>query len=69
MNNLQRKLKDEERIRTAVANGETAEQSSRDGAEEDLPIKVRDTATGKVLRGEDAPRPHEVDAWLEANPG
>ncbi|CAB3409909.1 unnamed protein product [Caenorhabditis bovis] len=30
---------------------------------------VRDVSTGKILTGEDAPKPEELDVWLETHPG
>lgn len=35
----------------------------------DLPVKVIQTETGKVLQGTDAPKSSQLEAWLEMNPG
>jgi hypothetical protein len=35
----------------------------------DVRLNVIDTATGKILSGEDAPLASQLDAWLEMNPG
>ncbi|KAL0979957.1 hypothetical protein UPYG_G00192090 [Umbra pygmaea] len=35
----------------------------------ELPVKVIQTETGKVLQGVDAPKSSQLDAWLEMNPG
>ena len=35
----------------------------------DVRIHVKETSTGKILRGEDAPLASELEAWLEKNPG
>ena len=36
---------------------------------EDKHVSVIETATGKVLSGEEAPLASQLDAWMEANPG
>ena len=35
----------------------------------DVRIHVKETATGKILRGDEAPLASELEAWLEKNPG
>uniref|UniRef100_A0A8C2GQ25 SWI/SNF related, matrix associated, actin dependent regulator of chromatin, subfamily a, member 2 n=1 Tax=Cyprinus carpio TaxID=7962 RepID=A0A8C2GQ25_CYPCA len=35
----------------------------------ELPVKVIQTETGKVLQGTDAPKSSQLEAWLEMNPG
>uniref|UniRef100_A0A673XTM6 SWI/SNF related BAF chromatin remodeling complex subunit ATPase 2 n=1 Tax=Salmo trutta TaxID=8032 RepID=A0A673XTM6_SALTR len=35
----------------------------------ELPVKVIQTETGKVLQGLDAPKSSQLEAWLEMNPG
>lgn len=35
----------------------------------DLHVAVVETATGKELRGEEAPLASQLNSWLEANPG
>lgn len=41
-----------------------------DGSQDsDKPVSVIETATGKVLTGEDAPILSQLQAWLECHPG
>jgi len=35
----------------------------------DVRLNVVETATGKILSGEEAPLASQLDAWLEMNPG
>jgi len=35
----------------------------------DVRLNVIETATGKILTGEEAPLASQLDAWLEMNPG
>ena len=35
----------------------------------DVRLNVIETATGRILSGEDAPLSSQLDAWLEMNPG
>jgi SWI/SNF-related matrix-associated actin-dependent regulator of chromatin subfamily A protein 2/4 len=35
----------------------------------ELRVRVRDTTSGKILKGENAPLASELEAWLEKNPG
>ena len=35
----------------------------------DVRIHVKETSTGKILRGDEAPLASELEAWLEKNPG
>jgi len=35
----------------------------------DVRLNVIETATGKILSGEEAPLASQLDAWLEMNPG
>ena len=35
----------------------------------DVRLNVIETATGKLLTGEEAPLASQLDAWLEMNPG
>lgn len=35
----------------------------------DLRVSVMETATGKVLTGDEAPLASEVESWLETHPG
>ncbi|XP_011614241.1 probable global transcription activator SNF2L2 [Takifugu rubripes] len=46
--------------------GEPMDESSQMS---DLPVKVIQTETGKVLQGTDAPKSSQLEAWLEMNPG
>ncbi|PIO65279.1 protein, SNF2 family [Teladorsagia circumcincta] len=32
-------------------------------------VHVRDTSTGKILQGDEAPKPDELEVWLETHPG
>ncbi|KAK9522138.1 hypothetical protein VZT92_018623 [Zoarces viviparus] len=46
--------------------GEFIDESSQMS---ELPVKVIQTETGKVLQGTDAPKSSQLEAWLEMNPG
>ncbi|XP_038154216.1 probable global transcription activator SNF2L2 isoform X2 [Cyprinodon tularosa] len=46
--------------------GEPMDESSQMS---ELPVKVIQTSTGKVLQGTDAPTSGQLEAWLEMNPG
>ncbi|KAK5932038.1 hypothetical protein CgunFtcFv8_003774 [Champsocephalus gunnari] len=46
--------------------GEPLDESSQTS---ELPVKVIQTETGKVLQGTDAPKSGQLEAWLEMNPG
>ncbi|KAK1892270.1 putative global transcription activator SNF2L2 [Dissostichus eleginoides] len=46
--------------------GEPMDDSSQTS---ELPVKVIQTETGKVLQGTDAPKSGQLEAWLEMNPG
>jgi len=35
----------------------------------DVRLNVIETASGKILTGEEAPLASQLDAWLEMNPG
>lgn len=35
----------------------------------DLPVKVREVATGRILSATEAPKASQMDAWLETHPG
>ncbi len=68
--------KEEEEKRQAVAKlraemGLPAEEASNlsSGDVEDLRLKVREVATGHILHGDEAPKPSQLDAWLETHPG
>ena len=65
-------LQREEKQRQAeIAHAHGADQASKDdeGSQGELTVHVREVTTGKVLRGPDAPKAEEVDAWLETHPG
>ncbi len=47
-------------------NSEEVDESSQNS---DIPVKVREVGTGKILHGELAPRASQLDAWLETRPG
>ena len=38
-------------------------------AEGEQHVSVIETATGKVISGEEAPLSSQLEAWMEANPG
>ncbi|KAM4577577.1 putative global transcription activator SNF2L2 isoform 2-T4 [Odontesthes bonariensis] len=46
--------------------GEPMDESSQMS---ELPVKLIQTETGKVLQGTDAPKSSQLEAWLEMNPG
>ncbi|XP_062307155.1 probable global transcription activator SNF2L2 isoform X1 [Osmerus eperlanus] len=46
--------------------GEPMDESSQMS---ELPVKVIQTETGRVLQGTDAPKSSQLEAWLEMNPG
>merc|ERR1712008_539463 len=46
-----------------------AEMALNDESMAELRVRVRDTTSGKILKGENAPLASELEAWLEANPG
>ncbi|XP_046871653.1 probable global transcription activator SNF2L2 isoform X2 [Hypomesus transpacificus] len=46
--------------------GEPMDESSQMS---ELPVKVIQTETGRVLQGADAPKSSQLEAWLEMNPG
>uniref|UniRef100_A0AAX7VPT1 SWI/SNF related, matrix associated, actin dependent regulator of chromatin, subfamily a, member 2 n=1 Tax=Astatotilapia calliptera TaxID=8154 RepID=A0AAX7VPT1_ASTCA len=46
--------------------GEPMDESSQMS---ELPVKVIQTETGKVLQGTEAPKSSQLEAWLEMNPG
>lgn len=35
----------------------------------DIPVKVREVSTGKILSDADAPKSSQLESWLEMNPG
>uniref|UniRef100_A0A914EBK5 Uncharacterized protein n=1 Tax=Acrobeloides nanus TaxID=290746 RepID=A0A914EBK5_9BILA len=37
--------------------------------EGEIHVIVRNTTTGEIIKGEEAPKADEIDAWLEAHPG
>ncbi|XP_053510010.1 probable global transcription activator SNF2L2 isoform X1 [Ictalurus furcatus] len=51
---------------TIGPDGEPIDESSQMS---ELPVKVIQTQTGKVLQGTDAPKSSQLEAWLEMNPG
>ncbi|KAI1900375.1 hypothetical protein AGOR_G00049310 [Albula goreensis] len=51
---------------TIGPDGEPIDESSQMS---ELPVKVIQTETGKVLQGTDAPKSSQLEAWLEMNPG
>ncbi|RVE67810.1 hypothetical protein OJAV_G00085560 [Oryzias javanicus] len=57
---------DGEGTSTFGLDGEPIDESSQMS---ELPVKVIQTETGKVLQGTDAPKSSQLEAWLEMNPG
>uniref|UniRef100_A0A8C5GX34 Probable global transcription activator SNF2L2 n=1 Tax=Gouania willdenowi TaxID=441366 RepID=A0A8C5GX34_GOUWI len=57
---------DGEGTSTIGPDGEPMDESSQMS---ELPVKVIQTETGKVLQGTDAPKSSQLEAWLEMNPG
>ncbi|VDO29581.1 unnamed protein product [Haemonchus placei] len=54
--NTEKKKKREERKMSKMEEGEAR-------------VHVRDTSTGKILQGDEAPKPDELEVWLETHPG
>merc|ERR1712223_265171 len=46
-----------------------AEMAMNEDSMTEQRVYVKEVATGKILRGEDAPLASELEAWLEKNPG
>ncbi|ULT95326.1 hypothetical protein L3Y34_004211 [Caenorhabditis briggsae] len=44
------------------------EDRQRDQLDEEVHVHVRERSTGKILTGTDAPKPEEVEYWLETHP-
>lgn len=61
----EKKRKRDERKEAKLA---VLKQQAGDG-EESLHITVRNSASGEVLKGEEAPKAEELEEWLERNPG
>ncbi|XP_051525599.1 probable global transcription activator SNF2L2 isoform X2 [Myxocyprinus asiaticus] len=57
---------DDEAMVAIGPDGEPIDESSQMS---ELPVKVIQTETGKVLQGTDAPKSSQLEAWLEMNPG
>ncbi|XP_046697235.1 probable global transcription activator SNF2L2 isoform X1 [Silurus meridionalis] len=55
-----------EGLGTIGPDGEPIDESSQMS---ELPVKVIQTETGRVLQGTDAPKSSQLEAWLEMNPG
>ncbi|KAK6058327.1 protein, SNF2 family [Cooperia oncophora] len=54
--NVEKKKKREEKKMSKMEEGEAR-------------VHVRDTSTGKILQGDEAPKPDELEVWLETHPG
>ncbi|XP_048098670.1 probable global transcription activator SNF2L2 isoform X2 [Alosa alosa] len=63
---LQKLEGDAEGLGAIGPDGEPMDESSQMS---ELPVKVIQTETGKVLQGTDAPKSSQLEAWLEMNPG
>uniref|UniRef100_A0A8C9VWG3 SWI/SNF related BAF chromatin remodeling complex subunit ATPase 2 n=1 Tax=Scleropages formosus TaxID=113540 RepID=A0A8C9VWG3_SCLFO len=61
-----RKKKNPDGLGAIGPDGEPMDESSQMS---ELPVKVIQTETGKVLQGTDAPKSSQLEAWLEMNPG
>uniref|UniRef100_A0AAR2K870 SWI/SNF related, matrix associated, actin dependent regulator of chromatin, subfamily a, member 2 n=1 Tax=Pygocentrus nattereri TaxID=42514 RepID=A0AAR2K870_PYGNA len=61
-----KKKVDAEGLGVIGPDGEPIDESSQMS---ELPVKVIQTETGKVLQGTDAPKSSQLEAWLEMNPG
>ncbi|XP_061836394.1 probable global transcription activator SNF2L2 isoform X2 [Nerophis lumbriciformis] len=69
-----RKKKKKKRVDGDVGEGTSAigpdgEPMDESSQMSELPVKVIQTETGKVLQGTDAPKSSQLEAWLEMNPG
>uniref|UniRef100_A0A8C7NPD2 SWI/SNF related BAF chromatin remodeling complex subunit ATPase 2 n=1 Tax=Oncorhynchus mykiss TaxID=8022 RepID=A0A8C7NPD2_ONCMY len=64
--NMKKKKKNGEGMSGIGPDGEPIDESSQMS---ELPVKVIQTETGKVLQGLDAPKSSQLEAWLEMNPG
>uniref|UniRef100_A0A673XTW3 SWI/SNF related BAF chromatin remodeling complex subunit ATPase 2 n=1 Tax=Salmo trutta TaxID=8032 RepID=A0A673XTW3_SALTR len=64
--NMKKKKKNGEGMSGIGPDGEPMDESSQMS---ELPVKVIQTETGKVLQGLDAPKSSQLEAWLEMNPG
>ena len=42
-----------------------AEMTMNEDSMQELRVRVRDTSSGKILKGENAPLASELEAWLE----
>ena len=42
-----------------------AEMAMNEDSMQELRVRVRDTSSGKILKGENAPLASELEAWLE----
>uniref|UniRef100_A0A8C7D6D5 SWI/SNF related BAF chromatin remodeling complex subunit ATPase 2 n=1 Tax=Oncorhynchus kisutch TaxID=8019 RepID=A0A8C7D6D5_ONCKI len=65
-NMKKKKKKNGEGMSGIGPDGEPMDESSQMS---ELPVKVIQTETGKVLQGLDAPKSSQLEAWLEMNPG
>ncbi|KAL4623261.1 putative global transcription activator SNF2L2 isoform X8 [Arapaima gigas] len=64
-----KKKKVEENLDGIGAIGPDGEPMDESSQMSELPVKVIQTETGKVLQGTDAPKSSQLEAWLEMNPG
>uniref|UniRef100_A0A8C7F649 SWI/SNF related BAF chromatin remodeling complex subunit ATPase 2 n=1 Tax=Oncorhynchus kisutch TaxID=8019 RepID=A0A8C7F649_ONCKI len=74
--NMKKKKKKKQKKKNIDESGEGMSGIGPDGEPMDessqmseLPVKVIQTETGKVLQGLDAPKSSQLEAWLEMNPG
>ncbi|GAU95990.1 hypothetical protein RvY_07501 [Ramazzottius varieornatus] len=76
---VRRAMQQEQRNRRAAQRAKIAEkqtqneletdETSQDSQSSEQAIHVIEVATGKVYKGDDAPKAGQLDAWLEAHPG
>ncbi|RXN34108.1 putative global transcription activator SNF2L2 isoform X1 [Labeo rohita] len=66
MRRLMKEAGDAEGMGAIGPDGELIDENSQMS---ELPVKVIQTETGKVLQGTDAPKSSQLEAWLEMNPG
>uniref|UniRef100_A0A1I8BQS0 SNF2-family ATP dependent chromatin remodeling factor snf21 n=1 Tax=Meloidogyne hapla TaxID=6305 RepID=A0A1I8BQS0_MELHA len=66
----QHQVTEKKRKRDERTEAKKALKQQQDNTESDeLPLIIRNSATGEILRGEAAPKPDEVEEWLASNPG
>nr|XP_018913834.1 PREDICTED: ATP-dependent helicase brm-like isoform X2 [Bemisia tabaci] len=64
-----RKQQEEEKKKKKKKKKKSKADDGDDGSQSEMCIKVVETGTGRMLRGEDAPSANQLSSWLEAHPG